>query len=109
MPTVHTNHRAQLNQQLYDFSDVFTAHNLEEIESLNGLTLSLFETAPPRMTREHWMLAAQVCLGKAQMLDDGYYGEIDEDEGVDIEEWAEELRDIASAILSYFQPGDGKL
>lgn len=75
----------------------------EEIESL---TSGVFKFDPDEpQPRRKWWAVAQMATGKAAMLEDGLYGDDDED----IEEQAQELRDIADLILNEFQPGDGKI
>lgn len=68
--------------------------------------------APPElpvsryMRRYQWMTLAHIALGKAQMIEEGWYGTEDP---ADDAKWAAELREIATAILTKFQPGDGQL
>lgn len=64
------------------------------------------------LTRGQWMALAHMALGKAQRIEANHYGvsnRDDEGDGVDTEEWANNLRQIADTILGFFQPGDGKL
>lgn len=78
----------------------------EEIDAL--LALAGVE-AVEEMPRVRWIAVGLMCLGKAQQLDDGYYGDECEDAGFDPDEWASELREIAELIFEEFQPGDNKL
>ena len=66
------------------------------------------------LTRKQWLAVAHMALGKVCLIDQGRYGMVDEegeevDDGVDLKEWADQLRYIADEILELFQPGDGKL
>lgn len=85
----------------------FTNHQWEEIFSL--AFVPFFMTIGDKATRAQWVAVGQMCLGKAQMIEDGYYGGSCPDEGVDISEWAQDLRDIAEIIFAKFQPGDGQI
>lgn len=82
---------------LYTFE--FSDSDWEEITSL-FVVPPLFQ----HMSRQEWTSIAHMALGKAQCIDDGRYGDDEDDK-----EWADQLRGIASTILDYFQPGDGKL
>lgn len=59
------------------------------------------------LTRGQWLAIAQMCLGKAELIENGRYDMGDEHDG-DNDEWADQLRSIADTILMFFQPGDGK-
>jgi hypothetical protein len=83
--------------------------NDDEWDEIACMGFEPFEIEPEEeLTRGQWFAVAQMALGKAQMLDDGRYGG-DEDDGVDPAEWADQLRGIASTILDFFQPADGKI
>lgn len=75
----------------------FTPKQLEEIECLgfDGLEVTLGEPLP----RGHWLAIAQMALGKAQLVEAGYYGD---DELEDDTVWADELREVAATILGSF-------
>lgn len=84
----------------------FTDEQWEEIDDLRSLT-----GLPPEreLYRSHWVAVGMMCVGKAKMLDDNYYGPECEDEGFDPDEWASELTEIADTIFDEFRPGDGKI
>lgn len=83
----------------------FTEEEWTEIECL---PMSLFEEDGDRSGhRMQWTNTAYLCLGKAQALDDGHFGE--EDDEFDPAAWAAQLRGIAQKILDYFTPGDSKI
>jgi hypothetical protein len=84
----------------------FTAGQWDELEAL-GFGAFEIDRAAPGMPRAAWQAIAALCLGKAELIKEGRYGESDADCGMD--EWAEELREIARVILAFFKPGDGKL
>ncbi len=75
-------------------------------EEIEALTEGVFKFDPDEpQPRRKWWAVAQMATGKAAMLEDGLYGDDEED----VSEQAEELRDIADLILNEFQPGDGKV
>lgn len=77
-------------------------------DELVSMSFEPFEFGPGEaLTRGQWMALGHMALGKAQRLDSGAYGDNGED--VDTEEWAEELRTIASTIFEKFQAGDGQI
>src|ERR1035437_3303142 len=89
------------------YSFDFTKDQREEIESLPLVPDNFGEGIA--LPRNVWLGIAYQSLGKALRIGEGAYGESGEDEGVDCEAWAEEMRDIASTILDFFQPGDGQI
>jgi hypothetical protein len=100
---------SEFEPKLYSFD--FTDHEWDEIESL----APCFDM-DAEMPRGKWYAIGLMALGKAQLLDEGRYGMVDPDgndvgdaDGVDIVEWACELRSIAHKIFEFFQPGDGKI
>lgn len=83
----------------------FSVDDWEEIQSLG---FEPFEIEPfESLTRGQWMAVAHMCIGKAELIDNGRCDMGDEREG-DNQEWADQLRGIADTILQFFQPGDGK-
>lgn len=77
-------------------------------EEIQNLGFEPFEIVPEEaMTRGQWMAIAHMCLGKAELIENGRYDMGDEHDG-DNDEWADQLRSIADTILMFFQPGDGK-
>lgn len=78
----------------------FSDQEIEEIEAL-GYT----DGPKPRI---EWIRLAQLALGKADMIDMGYYDDGSENDEDD-EDWAAELRLIANMIMRKFKPGDGQI
>ena len=99
-------------QELYEFE--FSDDQWDELVSMS---FEPFEfSAGEKLTRGQWMALAEMALGKAQRIEEGFYGMVDENDndigdadGVNVEEWAEQLRAIAAVIFQYFQPGDNKI
>lgn len=87
------------DKYILDFSD----SDWEELECLGCEGFELNEAMP----RHWWIMLAFIALGKAQKLEEGWYGP-EENPGDDLA-WASQLRSIAAAIFDEFQPGDGKL
>ena len=85
---------------------VFDKQQWEELESLTFTGFEINRETP--MARDQWVALGHMCLGKAQRIEEGQYGE-PEDDMDDNSEWAEELRAIAAVIFGEFQSGDGKL
>lgn len=72
-------------------------------EELIAMSFEPFEFGEGEvLTRGQWMALAYMALGKAQRIDAGHYGDTEQDERVNVEEWAQQLRDIADAILNHF-------
>ena len=87
------------------FKMEFTAKQWEEIE---GMGFDGFKPMPDTaLSRVQWIAIAHMALGKAQRIEDGNYG--GGAEGEDDEDWADELRAIASKILDKFKAGDGQI
>ena len=97
---------AKVQKRTYRLDDLDDTQ-WEEIESLG------FEEFEPNsekdMTRRQWMAVAHMCLGKAQRIESGDYGDTEENDPADNLRWANELREIAEVILTEFRPGDGKV
>lgn len=93
-----------MSQTLYKLE--LTAQQVEEVEALafTGFEIDVFAG----LGRDQWVAIGHMCLGKAQRIEAGEYGE-PEDEMDDNAEWAEELRGVAEIIFGEFQSGDGKL
>ena len=84
----------------------FSGRQWEEIESMG---FEGFEPMPDKaLSRGQWIAIAHMALGKAQRIEEGHYGDGAEGEDEDDENWADELRGIASQILDEFKTGDGK-
>lgn len=95
------------------YSLEFTDKQAEEIDSL---TSGVFEFDPSKpQPRRLWLAVAQMAKGKAELMDDGYYHDGDDEElepeGYEDEPdvWAADLRAIADIITDKFKPGDGQL
>lgn len=96
-----------MSQTQNEYVLAFSGKEIEEISSLPCADILEIDAGLP-MPRAKWLAVAMMCMGKARMITDGYYGEDDPAENISITEWAEELEDIAASILNFFQPGDGK-
>lgn len=84
----------------------FTSQEREEIEAM---WFEGFEPDPSQpQPRSVWVAIGHMALGKAERIEVGEYGE-PEDDMEDNDEWAAELRGIASKIFGEFQSGDGKI
>lgn len=82
----------------------FTDNQWQEIESMG---FEGFEPMPDKaLSRCQWIAIAHMALGKAQRIEEGHYGDGAEGEDEDDENWADELREIASQILNNFKPGN---
>lgn len=92
----------------YDLAGYFTESQHNEIQCMVGGIIPNFDSFEPQ-PRKRWVAIGEMALGKAHRIEEGAYGQDDEDEGVDLEEWADELRGIASEIFEFFQSGDGKI
>ncbi len=92
---------------LTEYSLEFTDAQWEELVSLTFEPFEFFQG--DSLTRGQWMALAEMCLGKAQRIEEGNYHIDDDDDGCDFVKWAEDLRVIASEIFAFFQPADGKL
>jgi hypothetical protein len=85
-----------------DFSD-------QEQEEIEAMWFEGFEPDPTEpQSRSVWVAIGHMALGKAQRIEDGEYGE-PEDDMDDNEEWSDQLRGIASVIFNEFRAGDGKI
>lgn len=85
----------------------FSSQQWEELISMTFEPFTFGKGA--RLTRGQWMAMGEMALGKAQRVDAGIYKIGEQDDEVNMPQWAEELRDIAAVIFDFFQPGDGKL
>lgn len=86
--------------------------NDDQWDELTALTGEIKVEPEQPMTRSQWTTLGHVALGKAVRVARGDYGTSDpnyEDDGVDTDEWAEQLEDIAAVIFNKFQPGDGQI
>ncbi len=86
----------------------FTENEWEEIEALSffPFVIVLGDT----LTRPQWVALGNMALGKAQRIQQGAFGEGDEDMGGrSNKEWADQLRGIATKIFDKFLPGDGQV
>jgi len=78
----------------------------EEIESLSFVGFTIDPDA--LLPRSQWIAIALMATGKAAAINQGRYGPED-DEEVDLADWASDLTSIADVICDFFKPGDGKL
>lgn len=84
----------------------FTPKQWEEIESMSFPGFEPVAGEP--MERAQWIGLGHMALGKAYRIEQGEYGE-PEDDMDDNTEWAEELRAIADVVFNEFRPGDMKV
>lgn len=83
----------------------FSSRLWEEVEALASGLFEINEDLT--LPRRKWLALGQMALGKAQKMQEGYYG-ADDDE-TDIEQWTQDLQAIANTIFDFFKPGDGKI
>lgn len=97
-------------------NDLIPMHRLEfdptaweEIDSLlSNVTTLDWNPAEHGLPRAMWLAVAQMALGKAQLMEDGYYDSGDDDDDC-LDDWSRQLRDIAYTITDHFRPGDGNI
>lgn len=88
--------------------------SINQIEELESLTMGLFDLTIDRrgevsLPRMKWLALAYMAIGKADQIKKGKYDWLNgADDGVDTDEWVEDLAAISDAILFNFKPGDGR-
>jgi len=81
----------------------FSDEQIIEIQSLTPFEDNGFDPEQG-LERRIWIMIAQICIGKAEMVDAGYYGRDREDD----DNWIVALTGIAATIMNKFRPGDGQ-
>ena len=81
----------------------FSDEQIIEIQSLTPFEDNDFDPEQG-LERRSWIMVAQICIGKAEMIDMGYYGRDYSDD----ENWIVTLTGIAATIMHKFLPGDGQ-
>jgi len=78
-------------------------------EEIDAIASGLFDVPDDRrLPRRQWVAIAHICVGKADLIDKGYYDWAEADDRDELDRWADDLNEIANDILGFFQPGDGK-